>query len=161
MENVGRTIAVTSLAPLLLLPALPTHALLGVAPFMLCPALFAACKQAQPTWVEEIGQALGTSFTQKCSASDFAPCLKALDLVRAAVARGDHRTTEIRMGLCLTMPVRHAKVINEVVDELSFFAQGVIPAEEYGMIFPRATHSETGISAHWFRPSRMSVVMRG
>lgn len=41
MENVGRTIVVASLALFLflLLPALPTHAVLGTFPFMLCPAL--------------------------------------------------------------------------------------------------------------------------
>lgn len=62
MENIGRTILITSPALLLLLPALPTHALLGTSPFMLCAALFAACGQAQPTWVDEIEHALGTYF---------------------------------------------------------------------------------------------------
>ena len=47
MENIGRTILVTSLALLLLLPALPTHALLGTSLFMLCAALFAACGRVQ------------------------------------------------------------------------------------------------------------------
>ena len=108
MENVGRTIVVTSLALLLLLPALPTHALLGTSPFMLCPALFAACGQAQPTWVDEIKHAPGTYFKKKYPASNFDLYLKALDRVRAAVGRGDHRTEKIEMGLFLTMLAHHA-----------------------------------------------------
>lgn len=154
MENVGRTILVTSLALLLLLPALPTHALLGTAPFILCSALFAASGQVQPTWVDEIEHALGTYFKKKYPASNFDPYLKVLDRVRAAVGRGDHRTEKIEMGLFLTMLAHHVQGINEAAaDELSFFAQRVMPAEEYGMIFPRASHSETGISAHWFHQS--------
>jgi hypothetical protein len=137
MENVGRTILVTSLALLLLLPALPTHALLGTAPFILCSALFAACGQVQPTWVDEIEHALGTYFKKKYPASNFDPYLKVLDRVRAAVGRGDHRTEKIEMGLFLTMLAHHAQGINEeAADELSLFAQRVMPAEEYGMIFP-------------------------
>lgn len=65
------------------------------------------------------------------------------------------------MGLFLTMLVRHAKVISEAADELFLFAQRLMQAEEEGMIFPGATHSETGVSAHWFRQSRMSVGTRG
>ena len=150
MEKVGRTIVVTSLALLLLLPALPTHALLGTSPFILCSASFAACGQAQPTWVDEIEHALGTYLKQKYPASNFDPYLKALERVRAAVGRGDHRTAKIEMGLFLTMLAHHAQGLNEeAADELSLFAQRVMPAEEYGMIFPGASHSETGISAHW------------
>ena len=151
MENIGRTILVTSLALLLLLPALPTHALLGTSPFMLCAALFAACGQAQPTWVDEIEYALGTYLKQKYPASNFDPYLKALDRVRAAVGRGDHQTAKIERGLFLTMLAHHAQGLNEAAaDELYLFAQRVMPTEEYGMIFSGASHSETGISAHWF-----------
>lgn len=149
MENVGRTIVVTSLALFLLLPARPTHALLGTSPFMLCSVLFAVCGQAQPVWVDEIEHALGTYFKQKYPASNFVPYLKALERVRAAVGRGDHRTAKIEMGLFLMMLAHHAQGLNEeAADELSLFAQRVMPAEEYGMIFPGASHSETGISAH-------------
>jgi hypothetical protein len=151
MEKIGRTIVVTSLALLLLLPALPTHALLGTSPFILCSASFVACGQAQPTWVDEIDHALGTYFKQKYPASNFDPYLKTLERVQAAVGRGDHRTAKIEMGLFLTMLAHHAPGLNEeAADELSLFAQRVMPAEEYGMIFPGASHSETGISAHWF-----------
>lgn len=162
MENVGRTIAVTLLLLLLLLPALPTHATLATSPFMLCPALFAVCGQAQPTWVDEIDQALGTYFKEKYPASNFDPYLTALDRVRAAVARGDHRAAKIEMGLFLTMLARHAQGINEeAADELSLFTQRVMPDEEYGTIFPGASHSEPGISAPWFHQSGGSVDTKG
>ena len=46
-ENVGRSIVVAPLALLLPLPALPTHSMLSISPFMLCAALFAACGRVQ------------------------------------------------------------------------------------------------------------------
>ena len=148
MENVRRTIVGTSLALLLLLPALPTHAMLGTSPFILCSALFAACGQAQSTWVDEIEHALGTYFKQKYPASNFDPHLKALERVRAAIGRGHHWTAKNEMGRFLTMLAHQPQGLNEAVaDELALFAQWVMPAEEYGMIFPGASHSETGISA--------------
>ena len=60
------------------------------------------------------------------------------------------------------MLAHHAQGLNEAAaDELSLFAQRVRLAEEYGMIFSGASHSETGISAHWFHercqsPSRQT-----
>lgn len=164
MEHVRRIILVTSLALLLLLllPALPTHALLGAAPLILCTSSFAACGQTPFTWVDEIERALGTYFKQKYPASNFNPYLNVLDRIRAAVGRGDHRTAQIEKGLFLTMLGHHAQGFNETAaDELFLFAQRVMPPEEYGMIFPRASHSETGISAHWFHRNQGNGGTRG
>jgi hypothetical protein len=81
-----------------------------------CLALFEACKQAQPIWVDEIGPALGMYFKQKYPASNFAPCLEALDRVRVAVGQGDHRTAKIEMGLFLTMLAQQAQGLDEAAD---------------------------------------------
>ena len=149
MKNVGRPIVVTSLALLLPLLALPTHVLPGTSPFMLCSALFIACGQPQFTWVDEVEHALGTFLEQKYPASDVSLHLNAPDRVRVAVGRGGHRMENIETSLLLTMLAHHAQGIDEAAaDELFSSRSGWMPDEEYGMIFPEASRSETGISAH-------------
>jgi hypothetical protein len=94
---------------------------------------------AQPTWVDDLGRQLATHFKAKYPAYDFAPYAQELDRVRSAVNRGDHRGVKLEMGVFLRMLADRAYGLgDDAADELILFAQRVMPAEEFGIIFPRS-----------------------
>jgi hypothetical protein len=80
---------------------------------MLSSNSFTAQGQTEPIWVDEIDHAPGTFFEQKYPASDVALYLNALDRVRGAGGRGEHRTKNIERALSLTMIAHHVQGIDE------------------------------------------------
>jgi hypothetical protein len=91
----------------------------------------------QGTWVDEIRNVLGI-YKESYPASNFGPYLKKLNLIGEALDLGDGRIVKIEMGSFFTMLARRAYGINAgAADELSSFTRIVMPAQEYGIIFPR------------------------
>ena len=100
------------------------------------PAI-AAVAPAQVTWVGEIRNSLDL-YKKTYPASDFAPYFKKLNLVEDALGHGDGRSVRIEMGAFFKMLATRAYGISEIAaDELSNFAEMTMPAQEYGIIFPR------------------------
>lgn len=99
---------------------------------------------AQSTWVDEIRNSLGI-YKANYPASDFAPYLTKLDLVRAALGRGDRRAVKVEMGAFFRMLAKRDHGISDVAaDELTNFAQMVTPLEEYGISVPRSAAGQYG-----------------
>ncbi len=93
---------------------------------------------AQSTWVDEIRNSLGI-YKATYPTSDFAPYLTQLDLVRAALGRGDRRAVKVEMGAFFRMLAKRDHEISDVAaEELTNFAQMVTPLEEYGISVPRS-----------------------
>jgi hypothetical protein len=93
---------------------------------------------AQLVWVDDIMNALRLNFTTNYPAADFSSYLKQLTVMRDALDRGDRRTVKVEMGTFLTMLANRNDGVSEgAAEELRNFARVVMPAQEYGLIFPR------------------------
>lgn len=94
---------------------------------------------AQLVWVDDIMNALRLYFTTNYPAADFSSYLKQLTVMRDALDRGDRRTVKVEMGTFLTMLANRNDGVGEgAAEELRNFAQLVMPAQEYGLIFPNS-----------------------
>ena len=90
-------------------------------------------------WVDDIMNALHLYFKTNYPAANFSSYLKQLTVMRDAVDRGDRRTVKVEMGAFLTMLANRNDGISEgAADELRNFARVVMPAQEYGLIFPNS-----------------------
>lgn len=95
-------------------------------------------------WVDDIMNALRLYFTTNYPAANFSSYLKRLTVMRDAVDRGDHRTVKVEMGTFFTMLAnRNDGLSKGAAEELRNFARVVMPAQEYGLIFP-----SSGIEAY-------------
>ena len=93
---------------------------------------------AQAGWVDEIRNSLGM-YKTNYPASNFAPYVAKLDLVRDAVDRGDRRVVKTEMAAFFKMLAKRDHGISDVAaDELTNFSQMVTPIEEYGIAVPRS-----------------------
>lgn len=91
----------------------------------------------QLIWVDDIMNALGLYFRTNYPAANFSSYLRQLTVMRGAVDRGDRRAVKVEMGTFLTMLVNRDDGISEgAAEELRNFARVVMPAQEYGVIFP-------------------------
>ena len=92
---------------------------------------------AELIWVDDITNALHLYFKANYPAANFSSYLKQLTVMRDAVGRGDRRTVKVEMGMFLTMLANRNDGISQgAAEELRNFAQVVMPAQEYGLIFP-------------------------
>lgn len=99
---------------------------------------------AELIWVDDIMNALHLYFKTNYPAANFSSYLKQLTVMRDAVDRGDRRTVKVEMGTFLTMLANRNDGIGEgAAEELRNFARVVMPAQEYGLIFP-----SSGIEAY-------------
>lgn len=99
---------------------------------------------AQSTWIDEIRNSLSV-YKANYPASDFAPYLTKLDLVRAALGRGDRRAVKVEMDVFFRMLAKRDHGISDVAaDELTNFAQMVTPLEEYRISVPRSAAGQYG-----------------
>lgn len=88
-------------------------------------------------WVDDIMNALHVYFKTNYPAANFSSYLKQLTVMRDAVDRGDRRTVKVEMGTFLTMLANRNDGLGErAAEELLDFARLVMPAQEYGLIFP-------------------------
>ena len=88
-------------------------------------------------WINEIRNLLEI-FKGNYRTSNFDPYLKKLNQVREAFGQGDQRTVKVEMGSFFQMLARRAYGINAgAADDLSNYTRMVMPAQEYGVIFPR------------------------
>ena len=96
----------------------------------------AEMSSVQVTWVDEIRNVLDI-YTKNYPTSNFAPYLKKLNLIGDALGLGDGRIVKTEMGSFFTMLAKRAYGINgSAADDVSRFARMVMPAQEYGIIFP-------------------------
>lgn len=92
---------------------------------------------AELIWVDDIMNALHLYFKTNYPAANFSSYLKQLMVMRDAVDRGDRRTVKLEMGTFLTMLANRNDGVSEgAAEELRNFAGVVMPAQEYGLIFP-------------------------
>lgn len=90
----------------------------------------------QVTWVDEIRNVLDI-YKKNYPTSNFGPYLKKLNLIGDALGLGDGRIVKMEMGSFFTMLAKRAYGINAgTADDLSNFTRMVMPAQEYGIIFP-------------------------
>lgn len=90
----------------------------------------------QAMWVNEIRNLLEI-FKGNYRTSNFDPYFKKLTLVGDALSQGDRRSVKVEMGFFFQMLAKRAYGINAgAADDLSQFARTVMPAQEYGIIFP-------------------------
>jgi hypothetical protein len=91
----------------------------------------------QGMWVDEIRNALEI-FKGNYRTSNFEPYLNKLSLVGDALGQEDHRRVQVEIGSFFQMLSKRAYGINAgAADDLSNFARKVMPAQEYGIIFPK------------------------
>ncbi|WP_447977554.1 hypothetical protein [Candidatus Nitrospira bockiana] len=92
-----------------------------------------AAAQAQTGWADELANSL--SFYQaNYPASNWAPYVQKLNLVREALSRGDQRTVRVEMNKWFKMLRNREHGIHDVAaDELFNFAVMVTPLQEYGI----------------------------
>lgn len=91
----------------------------------------------QAMWIDEIRNALEI-FKGNYRTSNFEPYLNKLNLVGDALGQGDHRRVQMEIGSFFQMLAKRAHGINAgAADDLSNFARKVMPAQEYGIIFPK------------------------
>jgi hypothetical protein len=156
-----RCIIVTSLAVMSWLSVPPTQAAVqvlrtdialqevtnGVAdtqPFLPSDAPVVKVPSGELIWVDDIMNALRLYFTTNYPAANFSSYLKRLTVMRDAVDRGDRRTVKVEMGTFFTMLAnRNDGLSKGAAEELRNFARVVMPAQEYGLIFP-----SSGIEAY-------------
>ena len=141
---IRRTVLLTSLVLMPWVPTLASEAgesfsTGGIPEFLTVPqpsdhnAPITVGTPAQAGWVGEIRNSLGI-YTANYPASNFAPYLAKLDLVRDAVDRGDRRVVKTEMAAFFTMLVKRDHGISDVAaDELANFSQMVTPMAEYGI----------------------------
>jgi hypothetical protein len=92
---------------------------------------------AKLIWVDDITNALHLHFKTNYPAANFSSYLKQLTVMRDAVDRGDRRTVKVEMGTFLTMLANRNDGVSEgAAEELRNFVRVVMPAQEYGLIFP-------------------------
>ena len=153
---IRRTVLLTSLALIPGLPVLFTHAAAmppgsGIPEIMTVAqppgepqAVTAAGTPAQTAWVQEIKNSLAM-YKTNYPASNFAPYVTKLDLVRDAVSTGNRRAVKTEMGAFFKMLAKRDHGISGVAaDELTNFAQMVTPMEEYGIAVPRSGPAQYG-----------------
>lgn len=110
----------------------------GDAPAFLSAAA-APTEQTTPprTWVDDLERRLTTYFIKKYPAYNFEPYTQELDRVRDAVSRGDRLAAKREMGVFLKMLASRAYGLgNDAAEELHGLAQRVMPAEEFGIVYP-------------------------
>ena len=91
----------------------------------------------QAMWINEIRNLLEI-FKGNYRTSNFDRYLKKLNQVGEAVRQGDRRTMKVEMGSFFQMLAKREHGINAgAADDLSNYARRVMPAQEYGIIFPR------------------------
>ena len=116
----------------------------GTQPSLPSDAPVVKVPSAELIWVDDIMNALHLYFKTNYPAANFSSYLKQLTVMRDAVDRGDRRTVKVEMGTFLTMLANRNDGIGEgAAEELRNFARVVMPAQEYGLIFP-----SSGIEAY-------------
>jgi hypothetical protein len=158
---IGRIVIFTSLALICGLPALSTEAaaylpgasvpeFMGGQPASGDNAPTTVVVPVPATWVDDIMNALGSYFKTNDPTFDFTSYLKRLTLARDAENRGDRRTVEVEMGAFFTMLTNQSLGISEgTADEVANFARALMPAQEYGIFFPKGPE-QYWTPAPWF-----------
>jgi hypothetical protein len=142
MKTVIRSVLISA-SVLILLSAfcsvLPSNQVLAADhPLFLQPA---AAPPERPsvrtTWADDLEHRLSTYIKKKYSSYDFTPYTEELDRVRGAVNRGDRWTAKREMGVFLKMLSSRAYGLeDDAAEELIDFAQQMMPAEEFAIIYP-------------------------
>ena len=97
-----------------------------------------AVTAVQANWVKEIRNFLEV-FKGEDRTSNLDPYFTKLNLIGDALGQGDRRSVKVEMGSFFQMLARRAYGINAgAADDLANFARMVMPAQEYGIIFPRS-----------------------
>ncbi len=91
----------------------------------------------RPTWGDELAHRFATYLTTKYPHEQFEAYTQAVDRIREAVQRGDRWTARRETGVLLKMLTDRAHGLeSEAAQDLIGLAQGAMPEEEFGIVFP-------------------------